>query len=241
MQKLTQPFEVTYRPYAEINYDRNSDCDYRGCDTICRCSRIENAKIISVSFHITTVTCTQKIPTKSGAMRSKDYKFSEVESYCIDRLLRLHKAYDPLLYEVVIENGYYGEELGTPKFVNKSVLISDILEVIQLASDIEKVKFVLNKEYSFLLETVDTTSSVSIVNIELSKLAKNVDYASRIKKQSEEYNFGETRHRPLPIGVVVKTITTLSLIDGSHGYRLIDGYHRLASKKTQWAHYICLE
>ena len=105
MQKVTQSFEVTYRPSAEINYDRNRDCDYRGCDTSCRCSRIENAKIISVSFHITTVICTQKVPTKVGAMRSKDYKFSEVESYCIDRLLRIHKAFDVSLYEIVIENG----------------------------------------------------------------------------------------------------------------------------------------
>ena len=136
-------------------------------------------------------------------MRSKDYKFSEVESYCIDRLLRIHKAYDVSLYEIVIENGYYGEELGTPKFANKLALINDILEIIQLSSDIEKVKFVLNKEYSFLLEVIDTTSSVSIANIELSTLTKNTDYALRIKKQSDKYCFGESRLRKLPIGVVI--------------------------------------
>ena len=55
-----------------------------------------------------------------------------------------------------------------------------------------------------------------------------MNYASSIKRQSKEYHFDET----LPIGIVLK-------VDGS--YRLIDGYHRFASTKTQWAHYICLE
>ena len=76
-------------------------------------------------------------------------KYPIVE-YCIERLYVLNGVYDKSNYDVETCCGYYGEEICGVDFFNSVALENDIMEIIHCSSDVERIKYVLMKEYSLL-------------------------------------------------------------------------------------------
>lgn len=214
------------RWYVDVSYSRSYNCEGEGCACICRCSTIEDAKVESVSLSTGMFSIFEPKETKHNPpkVRNVKYKPTAVELYCLDRLLRIHKAYDAALYTPRIVGGYYGQETDGADFEGSNQLQVDAAEMVNLSSDIEKIKFVLLKEYTHILDLIKDTTDVVIEELNPSKILKNDDYAIRVKNNQKKYEFAEG----LPVGVVYRG-------------RLIDGYNRFASLKAKGYSFIVLE
>lgn len=205
------------RWYANVDYDTVRNCDRAGCDSICRCGELVNLRVVSVDLSGGMIDIKHPHETKRG-VSWRDYKCSTIESYCIDRLLRIHKAYDSTLYTAYSTRGYYGEEVGGVEFANTPALVADVTTMLSYSTDIEKVKFVLEREYTYILPLISKTTNVAIVSLKPIDLELNTDYMTRLKRESQaKYELMGA----LPVGVVFN--------DPNVGSRLIDGYHRLSS------------
>lgn len=211
---------LNLRYYLNVNYDEEHSCQSSQCDTICRCSKIVNATIPpqhinlhemldNLSINLNTFTSHKKPKPRRG----KIYTPSKIEIYCIERLFSFYELYNTNNYDIQIVNGYYGEEIGAVMPKNLDNIIDDIKKILCFDNEIDKIKFVLNKEYSYLLDVVNKSTTVTIKHINASELYKNDNYFSRIKNNDCDYKLNTN----LPIGVVYEN-------NGS--YRLIDGYHR---------------
>lgn len=233
--------QVTFYPryIADVDYNSRYDCTENGNCSICRCRVLENLQVTSVKLSMNAFAFKESYLTKANHKRSREYEPSMIELYCIDRLARVHGVYDAGRYNVHAEAGYYGEEVGGINFDGEDALTSSINEMLNMSADIDKIKFVLTKEYSFLLEKLEPTATVSIKKIELDDFILNKEYLERVKMNSStDYEFMITSvtemSSDLPVGVVLAT---------KDGYRLIDGYHRLSALKLKGAKsapYICL-
>ncbi len=210
-------YHVSFSPRWSVEYDYEyvRDCIVGGCDSICRCGRYENLWVTKAFPHIGSVTVQEFYEDARGVTRRQKYKFSTVERYCIDRLLRVFKAYDHTLYTANVEDGYYGEEIGSVSFDNSQQLISSIQGLIEIKSDLEKILYTLKAEYSFILPQLESMKVFSIEELELKRIELNDEYLYRLKKsQDQAYYFAED----IPVGVVLRKS------DG--GIKMIDGYHR---------------
>ena len=141
---------------------------------------------------------------------------SEMDLYCLDRLLRTHKAWDENLWNVEAEWGYYGEEVILVEFSNWTLFENDLKKVLELKTDIEKVKFVLGCEYKTSTEESKNFSSIEIKKIS----AKNVKVTENMKIDSDEYFWSD---ETLPIGLYKE-------VNGF--YKLIDGRNRFTHNKN---------
>lgn len=205
------PYTITFNPrwYVDVEYDSYYNCEANGCDSICRCGRLSNLRVEKVNLSPSMVTIIYPHQMKRG-VKQKTYKPSVIDQYCIDRLLRIHKVYDTSAYEVGVERGYYGEEVGDVSFNRSCELISDVTKLMECKTDAQKVKFVLEREYAYVLDLIKDTTEVAVVSKKPATLITNVDYLARIKR--EPYDIGEF----LPVGVIYRD-------------RLLDGYHRFST------------
>jgi hypothetical protein len=218
---------------AEYDYDYVRDCSTYGCDSICRCGRYENLRVTAVTPSVANFEIERPYKDKAGRTRKKAYAVSTIESYCIDRLLRIFKAYDPSLYTVSTSSGYYGEEIDGIHFDQPLALCTAVQQVLLLEKDVDKVKFVLQQEYQFLLPQVKAASRVDVRVVELSQVGLNEEYASRLKKDAlaQTYAFADE----VPVGILRKV---------TGGFMLVDGYHRfhaLLQGAVKSASFIVLE
>lgn len=133
----------------DIAYDTDRDCESHGCDIICRCSTINNVRIISLNDPITI----------------NNYPISAMNNYCIGRLLSIHGSYNINNYEVNTCSGYYGEEIRDVSFTYIHELTRDVTAMLALDNDLEKLKYVLLKEYSFLPDYFDAVTGVFILEL----------------------------------------------------------------------------
>ena len=234
--------QVTFYPHciADVDYDSRYDCTEDGNCSICRCRVLENLRVTSVKLSMNAFAFKENYLTKANHKRSRQYKPSMIEVYCTDRLARVHGVYDAHSYNARAEAGYYGEEVGDINFDGEDALTSSINKMLNMSADIDKIKFVLTKEYSFLLEKLEPTSAVSTKELEIDDLIANDEYLKRLKTNtSTDYEFMITSVTEMttniPVGVVLAT---------SNGFRLIDGYHRLSSLKLKGvkkALFVCLK
>lgn len=180
----------------DIDYDINHDCETHGCDYICRCSTISNIKILSLNDPISV----------------KNYPTSVMNDYCIGRLLSIHGSYNIDNYEVTTCSGYYGEEISGVCFAHMGDLTSDINAVLSLPNDLEKLKYVLLKEYSYLPDYFDGVATLLVESVNLSDIVLN----GLQKRDITQMVVDPTT----PVGV-------LRRIDSTK-YSIVDGYSRYA-------------
>jgi hypothetical protein len=232
--KTYKNFKLGYGTTCMIDYNCNYDydCSLYGCDSICRCGKITNLKIEKVNSSLNYLVIKHLYKDKSNKNREKSYNLTTIEKYCVDRLLRIYKAYDKNLYSLEVGGGYYGEEVRDFEFENYDNMMDSINIMLEKETDIEKIKFVLSEEYSYLLDDLKYTTETTIEKIQLEYICLNREYCSRLKKDGSfsSYNFEYN----MPSGVV-KII--------NEDYFLVDGYHRfLALKGTEReAFYIVME
>lgn len=213
---------------VEYEYDYDTNCELYGCDSICRCGRYSNLRAVKVDLS-GLVNVTQEKVDKRGHRRKNQAETTELERYCIDRLLRIYKAYDPTRYALSVSGGYYGEEVSDITFNDAERLLGSINEMLNASSDLGRIRLTLQAEYSFILEALDEINEVHIQELELAWLTGNDEYM-RVKRGTQ-YEFTPD----LPVGLVA--------VRPDGGYRLIDGYHRhaaLLGAQVKEARYVVL-
>lgn len=201
-----------YSSCIEVGYTRHrsNHCDcYMGCK---KCVTLTDVNINEIYDNI-CVTITNAI--------CKNRTLTNMQTYCIDRLLRCAKIYKLEYWTANTEAGYYGEELGSVTLDHFTAIeleksISKIMEMDRC----QQIEFVLQKEYGFLLDIVKN-------------LDWNDDFIKRDKiiiGQQDYYRHVDPdvvemyKAYPFAKGVFVKQ---------DDQYRLIDGYHRIAAELSR--------
>lgn len=194
--------------YSAVDYDyetfysckNGSDC----CNNdLCRCGQIQNVTIKEVNINY---IIDEFIQNSSNV----------IDSYCIDRLFRNSDIAYKDGWEINICGGYYGQEISgcAPKASIKNQLCNDLSALLNL-SDIEKIKYLLQNEYGFLLPELIQLNNANVLIVPITDIIiGNLDYSRKLNKSLiknyESYN--------LPKAIC---------INSNEKYRLIDGYHRM--------------
>lgn len=191
-----------------IDYSRDYDCENNNCDNdICRCSSISNATI--KEFNINTMIDSILEKTKNIYLR-----------YCIDRIIRQSKI-NKDSFNIPVVGGYYGDEInGVYLYDNINNSIHKKIAGLKDLSDIDKVKYILNLEYGYLLKDVENAKEIKIVDINIDEsFLSQEEYFKKVDISGDWY--GEKFN--LPRGIF--------LMNGDK-FRLIDGYHRVVKAKS---------
>lgn len=217
---ITKIFERTNLQYdVEYDYERSAcTCDAYERGDYCRCTTIERAWVESIDI--------EKVIDKLYTKYCKEH--SEINEYCFDRICSALKIYDKDYYEVESCWGYYGEEVDGVYFENEEKIFNSYNELLKLDSDIEKIKYVLELEYGYLLDRVSikTSAKIEVVNTEKVKLPQQEYFMKLSKEVIEDY-----KNRKLPVAVCIKEKDRFH--DVFDRYILIDGYHRFIANKDK--------
>jgi hypothetical protein len=190
---------------VEVTYDNGTDECECGND-YCRCSTIVNAKV----DYIPCERLAKEIVSDNLLLQ-----------YCVERILTHYKPLrDNDNWDIKVEGGYYGEELGDVT-LNKDVAetLSNILMSLDGATNNQIVETALQVEYGFILPTLKdkkwTLTSIAIFLLDLG----NEHHAANLDDDRVlTYRLTE----PDVVGLVIET-------EGK--FRVIDGYHRITAAK----------
>jgi len=217
---ITKIFERTNLQYeVEYDYDRSAcACDAYERGDYCRCTTIERAWVESINI--------KRVVDKLYTKYCKEH--SEVNEYCFERICVALKIYDKDYYEVESCGGYYGEEIDGVYFEDEEKIFNSYNELLKLGSDIEKIKYVLELEYGYLLDRVNikTSAKIEVVSTEKIKLPQQEYFMKLSKEVIEDY-----KNRKLPVAVCIKEKDRF--YDAFDRYILIDGYHRFIANKER--------
>lgn len=172
----------------------------------CHCGKIDNIEIEDIDLHTIMWNICNNLELDT-----------ELDRYCIDRIIRKSELYVKYNWNVEVEQDYYGDCIGniSPAYDD---FYSNVNDYLKCTSDIEKIEFILDMDYEFLLDKVKD-KRWSIVEVELSDIIiPNQPYMSEIEVE-EWYEVNE-----LPVCLCVKR---------GNKFELVDGYHRLKNLKDK--------
>jgi hypothetical protein len=195
---------------ADVEYDRNYHCKEKGCREICRCGTISNVRIQSIDIN-----------SIFESINIHPYKESDINSYCIDRLLSIFRVYDCEKWECEVCHGYYGEEIDYIYFSDCLNFNKALKKVLSLSSLREKVLFLLEKEYGYVLPDIEKYEEVSIQKVEI----RNINMGSQYRKisvENQEIDYYDEENGIFGV-----------CIGRDNDYRLIDGYTRIVNIKRE--------
>jgi hypothetical protein len=220
-KRINEIFERTNLQYYGVDYDyERSACTCDAYDRLdyCRCTTIERAWVESIDVK----------DVINELYRKYKKEHSEINEYCFERICVAFKIYDKDNYEVESCYGYYGEEIGGVYFEDEEKIVSAYNALLNLESDIEKIKYVLELEYGYLIDRVKIKTSAKIeeVNTEKIKLPQQEYFVKLSKEVIEDY-----KNRELPVAVCIKEKDRFH--DAYDRYILIDGYHRFVANKDR--------
>ena len=197
---------------VDYDYERSAcHCDSHETGDYCRCTTIEHAWVENVNVN-------DVVEALYSRQNKTDYYF---DKYCFDRICYAFKVYDKNFYEVESTYGYYGEEIKGVWFDNEEKVSTAYCEMLALNTAIEKIKYCLKLEYSYLIDCVESANSATIIEVSPNNIRlPQTEYFIKVDKNVIE----EYKNRDLPIAVCIR--------DGDC-YRLIDGYHRFAANKER--------
>lgn len=203
MKTELRNYNFIYCNGTDYDYDSEYDCDSYGCDSICRCRRIYNARL-------------ESIPDLEDFVIS-NYKGSDLDLYCIERIYAINGFYDKYNWEVTHGGGYYGEEIYGVMFNNCSKAFDEIQKLLELSDNTQKIEYVLNLEYGYKLDSI-LNKKWTLKEIPFADIVFGAEdhYYKLNKKMVDRYAF----RKLLAKGVVTKH---------EDKYRVIDGYHRLST------------
>jgi hypothetical protein len=205
-KKLTD-LDFCYVDGVKYTYDthqNNCNCPE---DDYHRCTEIENVSIKITSLH----ECVLKISNFFDMI-------SIIDQYAVDRICRIHKLYDESSWDGRVTGGYYGEEFEGV-FINPATALAierDINAVKAMPcvnSTKEKIEYILKLEYDYLLPVLEDCDW-KLVPVATEDITK---YQEMHKKSFKNTTFLMDYNLPVCV-----------LLDTGNGYRIIDGYHRLA-------------
>lgn len=219
-KRMIPEFKRTNLQYdVDYDYERSQcTCDAYERHDYCRCTTIERAWVESINV--------KRIIKKLYDKYCKEH--SEINEYCFDRICSAFKIYDKDYYEVESCWGYYGEEIGGVYFEDEEKIVEAYNKILELTSDIEKIKYILELEYGYLIDRVVHTASATIeeVSTEKIKLPQQEYFVKLSKEVIEDY-----KDWKLPIAVCLKNRDRF--YDAFDTYTLVDGYHRFIANKDR--------
>jgi hypothetical protein len=189
--------------YFEYHYDIYRACLHGSncCDNdYCRCGEIINTQITSVDL--------SKLLEATMNEVDKKRKYTEVERYCIGRILIQNKMHDLCNYELVIGGGYYGQEIIGVNCHNLRSCIIAVRKMLMLPNDDAKLKFIIHNEYGYLLDEMKDVS-FELKEVRYKDILPPIDLR-RIDGESYDFNSA--------IGIYKRV--------GDDKYRIVDGHHR---------------
>ena len=210
---IVPKFERTNLQYdVDYDYERSQcTCDAYERGDYCRCTTIERAWVETINVKLIINELYKKY--------CKEH--SEINEYCFDRICSAFKIYDKDYYDVESCGGYYGEEIGGVYFENEEKVVEAFNKILELDSNIEKIKFVLELEYGYLIDKVNkaTVAYTLPVSTRLITLPQQEYFVKLDKEVIEDY-----KNIKLPIAICTKC---------SEYYKLVDGYHRFVANKDR--------
>lgn len=217
---IVPKFERTNLQY-DVDYDyERSQCTCNAYENLdyCRCTTIERAWVESINVNLIINKLYKKYCEEP----------SDINEYCFDRICSAFKIYDKDLYEVESCPGYYGEEIGGVYFENEEKIVEAFNKILELENDIDKVKFILELEYGYLIDKVTYRNFATIEEVctEKIKLPQQEYFMKLSKEVIEDY-----KDRKLPIAVCIKKKD--KFCDLFDCYILVDGYHRFIANKDR--------
>lgn len=224
-------FKKDYKYSIDYETEGFSDCKHHGCDDegICRCFQITGLKIRNIDILYISNSIFSEIFNTKSTQYKRDNKLSqilygfnkEIDLYCIDRILRIHKLWDPENWEKYWSRGYYGDEVDSIEISDTvyNKISTDIDHIISLPNLKEKIEYVLVQEYGFLLDKLKS-KNYEVIEVNKSDIIFSQEFY--LKKIEKELEFYKDSHFDLIKGVC--------LLDNDK-WRVIDGYHRLVNSK----------
>jgi len=192
--------------YEESRHCWEADC---GLDGICRCSTIDYTKVESVD-----VGCV----AEELYLDKPKNKVTDVENYCVERILRINKVWNASNWEIGVGRGYYGEEIDSIYLCHSLIgkINKQLKEMLALKTAKAKIYYVLNLEYGYILDAIKN-KRFRVVKIKKSNLVFQRDHYTHLDSDTvaDYFEWG------LPRGICIK--------EQDEKYRLIDGYHRVGA------------
>jgi len=227
--------KLDYTYSTDYDYNTEHSCDSSGCydEGICRCGHIVDAYVNSVNLSSLTEEIYSQFMPENKKSRKRETRISEilyggeiVDKYCIYRILVINKAFDTGYWEVNICGGYYGQEINDVT-ISVSILNhinSQCERLFQLETLSEKLRYVLELEYGFLLDDVKDCEfeliSIYKNHIDFKKLNQN--HIKNVKGEDLKH-YSPTEY-DLPRGIVRGEIDN---------YKIIDGFHRIIASEDK--------
>jgi hypothetical protein len=229
--------KFNYTSSVEYDYNTYYSCEESGCfsEGICRCGVIENASVTNIDINkLSSYIYGEMVDLKSTSGKRENrlneifYGGETVDMYCIHRILSINKIYDVCKWEVGVEGGYYGQEIGDIFIDNKifDIFKKQIEQVLEFDNLTDKIKFILELEYGFLLPELKD------VEFELIEVSKDmIDLSGSNQKHIRgisvlPYYLSEYK---LPRGVVKKSKDKFKIIDGFH--RIVNFLNNMKDEK----------
>jgi hypothetical protein len=222
--------DFIYNGCIEYKYEYARDCDSYGCDSICRCGRIEDAsvevdmtKLVEelYEFYLSGDTL---VEVRDNKLRNLLYGTNkEFDLYTIDRIVRKYRLWDSCNWDIEVVGGYYGQELES--ITIDAGIANQIDTYMGCAFSLsfnEQVELLIRMEYETILDDLKDVD-YEIVTLETEDIIlSNVDYKKSLVKEHfthyDDYEYDGIR------GIVL-------LKNGR--YKLIDGYHRMTTTKSK--------
>lgn len=209
-----------------VKYDCNMACDE---DDVCRCLTIVDAHVNRVNVSdIVEKIYDELFNRRNNTINSLLYGF-DIDTYSIDRILRIYKIWEKSTWDIEIIKGYYGEEIGEVKILKTIAdkIEKDIYHIFSLDSIEKKIDFLLFKEYGYILDELKG------INYQIRKVKKSdIEIGSKIYLESLNNKkldyYSEQKY---------EGIRGLAIESGKK-YRLIDGYHRIYSTNQEYVEII---
>jgi hypothetical protein len=212
---------------VECDYNYHYDCESNGCDEegICRCGTIHDEYVTNVNLgKIVNIIYNQIFDNSNATKRDNTINQilygigKEINIYTIDRILRKYKIWQPDLYDIEVEGGYYGQEIGSIRLVSNiaTKIMDDINEALSIDTLKGRIEFLLYLEYGNILP--------ELVNCEYELLSVNKSdiifgsLSHHKKVKVKDLNFYEDVNYNGIRGII---------LEKDNKYRLIDGYHRI--------------
>lgn len=216
--------------YAEVDYDYDivRDCPNNYCDGICRCGRYTNTevtKVLDVQVSVNIKDSSKRKPTAA--------KLSDIDNYCIDRMVVYGGAYNVDNYSFNISNGYYGEEIDSITLDDVLELEENIVKMLELPSDYDKIIYVLGLEYPYIADIILNKTTVMIENVDIRLITPSNGHL--VSKAATEYWYDVCRDAGLPKGIVIDSAGSTLLVDGNH--RLLSLLEKLKDDPTLISQY----
>jgi hypothetical protein len=136
----------------------------------------------------------------------------------VERFLVLNQLYNPDSWEIEVDPGYYGEEIGKITFSKE--LAGELYDSLTIFSSNELIERILRLEYSFLTAKVEN-KNWSVQTLPLKSIVTPSTTQSQAVKRCRSSFY---KDRQLPLGIVIKD---------QEKYSLVDGYHRLSENNQK--------